>query len=88
MQQLAVSEEKDDTNKETVDGLDEGEVNNSLNEKDDGVIDYENMPGDSIELDDKEFLLYTELRAWRLKQSKEADIEPYKICQVSLCFLV
>lgn len=42
---------------------------------------YEDMPFDSNELDDFEFQVFVALKAWRLKQSRELDIEPYKICQ-------
>lgn len=44
-------------------------------------IDYELMPESSEELDDHEFQVYVFLRAWRLKTSRELDIEPYKVCQ-------
>eukprot|EP01039_Chlorochromonas_danica_P007621 gene7622-8423_t len=50
-------------------------------EKEDGVVDYEKMPFDSEELDDDEFQVFVELKAWRLNKSRELDIEPYKICQ-------
>lgn len=42
---------------------------------------YEDMPFDSNELDDFEFQVFVALKAWRLKTSRELDIEPYKICQ-------
>jgi len=44
-------------------------------------VDYELMPESSEELDDHEFQVYVILRAWRLKTSRELDIEPYKVCQ-------
>lgn len=46
-----------------------------------GGIDYELIPETSEELDDHEFQVYVILRAWRLKTSRELDIEPYKVCQ-------
>ena len=47
----------------------------------DESIDYELMPESSEELDDHEFQVYVILRSWRLKTSRELDIEPYKVCQ-------
>ena len=47
----------------------------------DEIINYEQMPISSEELDDFEFQVYVVIRAWRLKRSRELDIEPYKICQ-------
>lgn len=44
-------------------------------------IDYSEYPETSEELDDHEFQVYVFLRAWRLKTSRELDIEPYKVCQ-------
>lgn len=42
---------------------------------------YANMPFESDELDDCEFQVYVALKAWRLRRSRELDLEPYKICQ-------
>lgn len=50
-------------------------------EKEDGAVDYAKMPFDSEELDDDEFQVFVDLKAWRLNKSRELGIEPYKICQ-------
>ena len=48
---------------------------------DDDEIHYEFMPESSDQLDDYEFEVFTFLKAWRLKRSRELEFEPYKICQ-------
>jgi ribonuclease D len=42
---------------------------------------YDLLPYDSNQLDDFEFQVFVALKKWRLEQSRELDIEPYKICQ-------
>ena len=49
--------------------------------EEDEVVDYTFMPQDPRGLDNFEFLVYTELRKWRLQRKRELEIEPYKICQ-------
>ena len=57
--------------------------------EEDEVVDYTFMPQDPRGLDNFEFLVYTELRKWRLQRKRELEIEPYKICQNrTLCELI
>jgi len=50
-------------------------------EEEDGPIDYERLPMGPEDLDDQEFLLWIELRKWRLTKARGLDLEPYKIFQ-------
>ncbi len=45
------------------------------------MIDYDVMPAESTDLDDHEFEIFVELKAWRLLKSRELELEPYKIAQ-------
>mmetsp|Transcript_15665 Transcript_15665/g.22496 ORF Transcript_15665/g.22496 Transcript_15665/m.22496 type:complete len:227 (+) Transcript_15665:3-683(+) len=44
-------------------------------------IDYDSTPREPDELDDSEFQVYISLRSWRLRKSRELDIEAYKVFQ-------
>ena len=58
-------------------------------EEEDDVVDYAFVPQGPRGLDNFEFLVYTELRKWRLHRKRELEIEPYKICQNrTLCHLI
>jgi hypothetical protein len=65
--------DKEDTKKEDLNGKDHDDVVDE--------VDYDSMPFDSNELDDFEFQVFVELKAWRLKKSRELELEPYKIAQ-------
>ncbi len=45
------------------------------------MIDYDMMPAESTDLDDHEFEVFVELKAWRLLKSRALELEPYKIAQ-------
>ena len=53
------------------------EPDNKENE-DNFTVNYDTMPTKAEELDDCEFIVYAELRTWRLLKSLELDIEPYR----------
>lgn len=53
------------------------------------VVDYDDSPRTSEDLDDFEFANYALLRKWRHKRCSELDTEPYKIFQnKTLCIII
>mmetsp|Transcript_4248 Transcript_4248/g.6100 ORF Transcript_4248/g.6100 Transcript_4248/m.6100 type:complete len:262 (-) Transcript_4248:225-1010(-) len=53
------------------------------------IIDYTFLAKEPDQLDDFEFQVYANLRAWRLQRKNELEVEPYKICQNhTLCELI
>ena len=55
----------------------------SMEDDEPPTVDYSegNWPAEPATLDDFEFLIYAELRRWRLLKSRSAEIESYKIFQ-------
>lgn len=85
--------EKADDN-EIIDDADTTNNSNVINNKNDSeeeseAVDYKRLAKEPHELDDFEFQVYTNLRAWRLQRKNELEVEPYKICQNrTLCELI
>mmetsp|Transcript_27479 Transcript_27479/g.26288 ORF Transcript_27479/g.26288 Transcript_27479/m.26288 type:complete len:370 (+) Transcript_27479:66-1175(+) len=53
------------------------------------ILDYDNTPQTSEDLDDFEFAIYALLRKWRHKRCAELDLEPYKIFQnKTICIII
>jgi hypothetical protein len=53
------------------------------------ILDYNDTPQTSEDLDDFEFAIYALLRKWRHRRCAELDLEPYKIFQnKTLCIII
>ena len=72
------------------DGGDESKLDSISNENiPEEKLSSSVLPEESDQLDDHEFQVYASLRAWRLRRSKELEIEPYKVCRNrTLCEII